>query len=460
MRDLDVQVITQDFDTRHESADILGAVNGAMSEHYRQEIGRRTRRGLEGRARAGKPTGGKAYGYIAARDSATGDREIHSEQAQVVLRIFQDYGNGLSPRAITAALNREGVPSPGSTRKRAEQRLRPWMPSAIAGDRQRGTGILNNQIYIGRPNYNRFRWVRSASDSSRRRCLENPSSEWIVRTEERLRIVPQPLWDRVQARQKARSETIGDKVRKGYQAALRSRPGRKPKYPFSGLLRCGLCGARFVMADRTHYACSSRVNGGKSACGSEVRIKRAVVERGLLGGIKSDLLSAEILADIEHETRRSLKAQKRAARPDPQRRAATEEEIKNLVDAIASGRLRTSAALAERLAVAEADLAAQKAIAHPVKAKDIECLVARVMERYGVMVAALEHSLPASDIEQARAALRGIFGSIKVVSDEREVRLEADLRDTHRALLEGVGVSANNVVAGAGFDPYVEVRLG
>jgi site-specific DNA recombinase len=106
LRDLDVQVITQDFDTRHESADILGAVNGAMSEHYRQEIGRRTRRGLEGRARAGKPTGGKAHGYIAARDSATGDREIHPEQAKVVLRIFEDYANGLSPRAIAAALTR------------------------------------------------------------------------------------------------------------------------------------------------------------------------------------------------------------------------------------------------------------------------------------------------------------------------------------------------------------------
>jgi site-specific DNA recombinase len=255
----------------------------------------------------------------------------------------------------------------------------------------------------------------------------------------------------VQARQKARAETIGDKVRKGYQAALHSRPGRKPKYPFSGLLRCGLCGARFVMADRTHYACRSRVNGGESACRSEVRIKRAVVERGLLDGITSDLLSAEILADIEHEIRRSLKAQKRAARADPQRRAATEQEIKNLVDAIADGGLRTSAALAERLAVAEADLAAQKAIAHPVKAKDIERLVARVTERYRAMVAALERLLPASDIEQARAALRGIFGCIKVVSDEREVRLEADLRDTHRALLEGVGASANNVVAGAGF---------
>jgi site-specific DNA recombinase len=448
--DLNVHVVTQDLDTRQESAGILGALNGAMSEHYRQEIARRTRRGLEGRARAGKPTGGRAYGYLAARDSGTEQREIHPEQAKVVLRIFEDYANGLSPRAIAAALNREGVASPGSTRKRAA-RARPWMPSAIAGDPKRGVGILNNELYIGRVMFNRFRWVRSASDSSRRRSVENPSSEWIVNNEERLRLVPQALWNRVKARQKVRSEEIGDKVRKGYQVALRSRAGRKPKYLFSGLLRCGLCGARFVIADRTHYACGSRVNAGEAACKSDVRVKRLLVESGLLDGIKSDLLSPEILTDIEGETRRSLKAQRRAPGTDPKRQAVLEGEIRNLVDAAASGVLRTSAALAERLAVAEAELATLKATAHPVRAKDTERLVSQVMERYRAMVAALEQSLPDSDIEQARADLKRLFGSIKIVSDAREVRFEVDLRETHMSLLKGVGASANNVVAGACF---------
>ena len=82
------------------------------------------------------------------------------------------------------------------------------------------------------------------------------------------------------------------------------------------------------------------------------------------------------------------------------------------------------------------------------------------MQRYRAMVATLERALPSSDIEEARSYMRGIFGSIKVESDEREIRFVADLRDTHLALLRGVGGSANNVVAGAGFESYVEVRLG
>jgi len=64
------------------------------------------------------------------------------------------------------------------------------------------------------------------------------------------------------------------------------------------------------------------------------------------------------------------------------------------------------------------------------------------------MVAALETALPSSDIEEARAYLRGMLGSIKVESDAKEIRFVADLRDTHLTLLRGIGGSANRVVAG------------
>jgi hypothetical protein len=126
-----------------------------------------------------------------------------------------------------------------------------------------------------------------------------------------------------------------------------------------------------------------------------------------------------------------------------------EEEIRNLVDAIANGALRASPAMAERLAQADAELVALKVAAHPVKTADIECLVGRVMERYRTMVEALDRSLPEADIEQARADLRALFGSIKVVAREQEIRFEADLRATQLALLRAAGGSANNVVTGA-----------
>jgi len=167
-----------------------------MADVYRDQIAYRTRRGLEGRARNGKPTGGRAYGYIAARDAASGEREIHSEQAETVRRIFTWYADGKSPRWIAAKLNEEGVPSPGSIWNRTSTRLnakrtRGWVSTAIHGDRERGTGILNNPLYIGQLRWNRSTWKRSAADSKQRRWQLNDSAQVVTQQDERLRILPQ-----------------------------------------------------------------------------------------------------------------------------------------------------------------------------------------------------------------------------------------------------------------------------
>jgi len=61
----------------------------------------------------------------------------------------------------------------------------------------------------------------------------------------------------------------------------------------------------------------------------------------------------------------------------------------------------------------------------------------------------LDKSLLETDVDRARVELRALFGSINVVADEWEVRLEADLRQTRAALVRAAGGSANNVVAGA-----------
>src|SRR5262249_23131942 len=160
-----------------------------------------------------------------------------------------------------------------------------------------------------------------------------------------LRIVPQELWDRVKAPQRARSEAVGEGVRRGLKAATAKRAGRKPKYLFSGLLRCGSCGARLVIADRRHYACSSRANGGEATCASDVRIKRSAVESGLLAGIKRDLLAPEVIAEVRREVLRTLRLKSRVDLGQPDRLAVVEREVANLTEAIASGALRASTAI-------------------------------------------------------------------------------------------------------------------
>ncbi|MFG6528369.1 recombinase family protein, partial [Sulfitobacter sp. M23508] len=56
---------------------------------------------------------------------STGERAINEEQAAIVRRVFEDYANGSSPRAIAGALNNEGVSGP---------RIAGWGASTIYGN--------------------------------------------------------------------------------------------------------------------------------------------------------------------------------------------------------------------------------------------------------------------------------------------------------------------------------------
>jgi hypothetical protein len=138
-------------------------------------------------------------------------------------------------------------------------------------------------------------------------------------------------------------------------------------------------------------------------------------------------------------------------RSKSERLAVVEREVANLVDAVASGALRTSTAVAERLAQAEAELARLRQAARAQKITDLDRRVSRVADRYRDLVERIETVSSEEDLSLYRASLRELFGSIKVVADDWEIRFEADLRETQAALLRAAGGSANNVVAGARF---------
>ena len=99
----------------------------------------------------GKSGGGLCYGYKVTRgghqgEMTTGEREIVSPEAEVIRRIFRDYAAGVSPKALAKRLNGE---------RRSWPNGKPWNPSTIHGNPARGTGILNNELYVGRLVWNR-----------------------------------------------------------------------------------------------------------------------------------------------------------------------------------------------------------------------------------------------------------------------------------------------------------------
>jgi hypothetical protein len=153
-------------------------LKGMIAAQYLEVLAQKTRRGMAGRVHMGKSAGGRCYGYDVVRDLrddgtlTTGERAINPYEAEVVIRIYNDYLSGMSAKAIAKGLNREGIPSP-----RGGQ----WNASTLVGNQKRGNGILNNELYIGRLVWNRQKF-RKDPDTRKRIAMPNPEDEWIIRT--------------------------------------------------------------------------------------------------------------------------------------------------------------------------------------------------------------------------------------------------------------------------------------
>lgn len=109
----------------------------------------------------------------------------------MIRRIFRVFATGISPRAIAKTLNDEGVTGP-------EGKL--WNDTTIRGHVKRGTGIINNELCIGRLVWNRQRYLKDPS-TGRRVSRLNPESAWIVTEVPELRILDGALWQAAKTRQ-------------------------------------------------------------------------------------------------------------------------------------------------------------------------------------------------------------------------------------------------------------------
>ncbi|NWF74533.1 MAG: recombinase zinc beta ribbon domain-containing protein, partial [Nitrospirae bacterium] len=161
-----------------------------------------------------------------------------------------------------------------------------------------------------------------------------PESDWIITEQPDLRIIPQPLWDRVQQRRKSQSQS--------QQTQL----GRGPKYLLSGLLKCDECDSNFVVSDYYRYACGGHLNRGASVCKNALRVSRNVVEERCLAALRDELLTPDAVERIIQKATRLFATRNRERQPELERMqrqlATVENEIANLLKAIKAGILTQS----------------------------------------------------------------------------------------------------------------------
>lgn len=168
-----------------------------------------------------------------------------------------------------------------------------------------------------------------------RRRFERPADEWVRQHDEGLRIVPEVLWERVQAiageRGKAYRRTPDGRRFAGTLPAAGHRV--RGKHLFSGLLRCGECGGAFYGVKRTdRLCCGWRVDRGPKVCASVLVVPRDDLEVRVIGAVRDRILTPEnvrraidlALAMVRRELGRD------DGEADQRRLAEIEEEIERV----------------------------------------------------------------------------------------------------------------------------------
>ena len=321
-------------------------LKGTMNALFLKDLAAKTHRGLRGRVEKGRSGGGLCYGYDvvttfdAAGEPVRGERTINEVETDVVRRVFRDFASGVSPRTIARRLNAESIPCPSG---------KLWTDSTIRGQVKRGTGLINNELYIGRLVWNRLRYVKNP-ETGKRVSRINPKEEWIVTEVPELRIVDDELWQAVKDRQVELTQKYATVIEATQTArANRLNGTHRPRHLLSGLLECGACGGPYSMRGQDRYGCSNHVMN--DSCSNSQGIRRTELEERVLVGLKDHLMAPEA-ADAAvrawaEETNRLNRERNASSEAERKELADIEKKIDGIVDAIQDGAY--SPALKEQL---------------------------------------------------------------------------------------------------------------
>ncbi|PKQ10438.1 MAG: resolvase [Alphaproteobacteria bacterium HGW-Alphaproteobacteria-1] len=426
--------------TEHKVDQMMIGMKGTMNAIMLRDIGLKTLRGQRGRVKEGNIPGGLCYGYDVLPGTEVrghveyGKRAVNPEQAVVIERIFEDYARGLSPKKIAEALNMERIPAPRGGH---------WGSSTINGNRDRGTGILNNVLYIGQLVWPRLRYSKDPDTKKRGSTLNAPETLLRINVPE-LRIVDDAQWQAARQRQ-------GALKTKDTDVPVWDR--RRPKFLFSGLMKCGCCGGGFAKVSKDAFGCSTARNKGAAACTNMATIRQADLNAQVLNALEHHLMDEEavqIFCEEYASERNRLNAKRDAGRAGIERdlRQATADH-KKLVDAIIAGvpaeqvkdRMITLDARRKELERQLTNSPAPDAVRfHPSMARTYR-------DRIGTLIQSLNEP---DQMEPAKEALRGLIDKIElqpVTGPEGKPMLAVDL---HGALAGLLRLAVGLPVHGAG----------
>jgi DNA invertase Pin-like site-specific DNA recombinase len=376
-------------------------LKGTMAQLYREDLADKTRRGQTGRVLAGFNPGGRAYGYRRIcrfnerGEPVAGLREIDEDEAAIVRRIFAEFVDGRSPRAIARRLNAESIPGPSGGA---------WSASSINGDRVRGNGILQNDLYRGELVFNRTRRFQDP-ETRKKRIRVRPREEWVIRPAPELRIVSDDLWEAVSAR----------RARFDGTALLQQ---RRPKRLLSGLVKCGCCSGSYIVIGPEKWGCGSHRQRG--TCPNGRTIQTHMLERRVLDCLTNDLLSPEAVRAVELEYHRAAHARSleraKERRQAERRLEAARTRVERLLRAVTDGGSEF-VEIRDALSKARAELAAAELEIADVGVSSVVALHPGIADQYRREVADLRELLNCADddrVYETRNRIRALIDQVVV----------------------------------------------
>lgn len=304
----DVRVIGMgdSVDTGASKSTLMIGVRAAIAQSYLEDLGDKTRRGLEARARAGMATGLVPFGYVTKPSPAGKVVAIEPAAAAVVRRIFADSLAGKSLAAIATKLNAEGVAPPRSSR-----RLRgpSWQTTTIHS-------FLKNERYRGVLTFGERTWHKVPNTTKRSAKLR--AAHDVIRVEKpELRIVDDETWLAVNPPAEERAARAAGK-----------RGDARRAYLFSGLLHCS-CGASMQIrggSSRMYYRCSDASSRG--VCKKGASVAEDLVRTELLAAIAERVWSPATSATIRTILAALLDQRRTSGELDAARRALAAADTK------------------------------------------------------------------------------------------------------------------------------------
>ncbi len=303
---------------------LLSAVMDGMNEFYSANLGENVRRGMKASVARGYASGGTApFGYRKIQVPADNGKmkwkwEPDPETAPIVRQIYEMYAQGgVGLQSICTWLNGQDI-------KTARGGI--WHPGQVWA-----LLFMQRDAYLGRLTYNKFsrkepepgNGIRKGNTAKTRRSI----AEWTITEDAHPAIISPELAARV------------DMARSGREPLSETISRKKEIRLLTGLMRCGICGKKFVKSagrnGRKYYCCSS--SKWDASCGNRY-FRCEETEERVVSAIRKrvDTLEAEIVEAIRQGENEEPHIP--AALFDLEReREELKRKQSNLVDAISDG---------------------------------------------------------------------------------------------------------------------------